>query len=162
MLLAAAPSRVITVSSGGMYYSSASISATLQLPGLEGDKGPTAYARAKRAQGGAQPGQPPPADGGTGVAFHAMRPGWLDTPGSPPALPGLPAFTTRPRSCSPRPSRGRDTIVRLATAAPGRLDSGLLWHDRQVPGPEYPLLGTRERSRTPRASLGPAPGTEGA
>ena len=137
-LLAAAPSRVITVSSGGMYTQRLDL-ATLQLP-ASGYRGVTAYARAKRAQV-ALSREWARRMAGTGVAFHAMHPGWVDTPGVAAALPGFRRLT-RPILLSPE--QGADTIVWLATAAPGRLDSGLLWHDRRA-RPEYLLPGTREK-----------------
>ena len=87
-LLAAAPSRVITVSSGGMYTQRLDL-ATLQLPASR-YRGVTAYARAKRAQV-ALSREWARRLAGTGVAFHAMHPGWVDTPGVAAALPGLPA-----------------------------------------------------------------------
>ena len=112
-LLAAAPSRVITVSSGGMYTQRLD-PATLQLPASR-YRGVTAYARAKRAQV-ALSREWARRLAGTGVAFHAMHPGWADTPGVAAALPG---FCRSPgRSCS-HPSQGADTIAWLATAPAG-------------------------------------------
>jgi dehydrogenase/reductase SDR family member 12 len=138
MLLAAAPSRVITVSSGGM-YSQRLGPATLQLPASRYN-GVTAYARAKRAQV-ALSREWARRFTGTGVAFHAMHPGWVDTPGIAAALPGFRRLT-RPILLSP--GQGADTVVWLATMPPERLGSGRFWHDRR-PRPEHLLPWTREK-----------------
>ena len=137
-LLAAAPSRVITVSSGGM-YSQRLDPATLQLPASRYN-GVTAYARAKRAQV-ALSREWARRFTGTGVAFHAMHPGWVDTPGVAAALPGFRRLT-RPILLSP--GQGADTVVWLATMPPERLGSGRFWHDRR-PRPEHLLPWTREK-----------------
>ena len=137
-LLAAAPSRVITVSSGGMYTQRLD-PATLQLPASR-YQGVTAYARAKRAQV-ALSGEWARRLAGTGVAFHAMHPGWVDTPGVAAALPGF-YRVTRPVLLSP--SQGADTIAWLATAPAALLGSGRFWHDRR-PRPEYVLPWTRAK-----------------
>ena len=137
-LLAAAPSRVITVSSGGMYTQRLDL-ATLQLPASH-YRGVTAYARAKRAQV-ALSREWARRLAGTGVAFHAMHPGWVDTPGVAASLPGF-RRVTRPILLSPE--QGADTIVWLSTAPAERLGSGRFWHDRR-PRPEHPLPWTREK-----------------
>ena len=148
-LLAAAPSRVITVSSGGMYTQRLDL-ATLQLPASR-YQGVTAYARAKRAQV-ALSREWARRLAGTGVAFHAMHPGWVDTPGVAAALPGF-RRVTRPILLSPE--QGADTIVWLATAPATRLGSGRFWHDRRA-RPEHPLPWTREKDPGRRAQpLGP-------
>jgi NAD(P)-dependent dehydrogenase (short-subunit alcohol dehydrogenase family) len=104
-----------------------------------GYRGVTAYARAKRAQV-ALSREWARRLAGTGVAFHAMHPGWVDTPGIAAALPGfhrvmLPLLRT--------PGEGADTVVWLATAGPARLGSGRFWHDRR-PRAEYRLPWTHE------------------
>jgi len=137
-LVAAAPSRVITVSSGGMYTQRFD-PATLQLP-ASSYRGVTAYARAKRAQV-ALSREWSRRFAEAGVAFHAMHPGWVDTPGVAAALPGFRRLT-RPILLSPE--QGADTIVWLATMPPERLGSGRFWHDRR-PRPEHLLPWTREK-----------------
>jgi dehydrogenase/reductase SDR family member 12 len=127
---------VITVSSGGMYTQRLDL-ATLQLPASH-YRGATAYARAKRAQV-ALSAEWARRLAGTGVAFHAMHPGWVDTPGIAAALPAFHRLT-RPILLSPE--QGADTITWLATAPPGRLGSGQFWHDRR-PRPEHLLPWTR-------------------
>lgn len=135
-LLAAAPSRVITVSSGGMYTQRLD-PAALQMPRSR-YRGATAYAKAKRAQV-ALSREWARRMAGTGVAFHAMHPGWVNTPGVAAALPGF-HRATRPILLTPE--QGADTIVWLAAVPPERLGSGRFWHDRR-PRPEYPLPWTR-------------------
>ena len=137
-LLAAAPSRVITVSSGGM-YSQRLDPATLQLPASR-YRGVTAYARAKRAQM-ALSREWARRFTGTGVAFHAMHPGWVDTPG---VAATLPRFRRLTRAILLSPGQGADTIVWLATSPPERLGSGRFWHDRR-PRPEHLLPWTRDK-----------------
>ena len=137
-LVAAAPSRVITVSSGGMYTQRLD-PATLQLPASR-YRGVTAYARAKRAQV-ALSREWARRFAGADVAFHAMHPGWVDTPGVAAALPGFRRLT-RPILLSPE--QGADTIVWLAATPPERLGTGRFWHDRR-PRPEYLLPWTRDK-----------------
>ena len=137
-LLAGAPSRVITVSSGGMYAQRLD-PATLEMS-PSGYRGAVAYARVKRAQVALSREWARRIDPAQ-VAFHAMHPGWADTPGIAAALPrfrrlALPILRT--------PEQGADTIVWLATAAPELLGSGCFWHDRR-PRSEYLLPWTRER-----------------
>lgn len=136
-LLAAAPSRVIAVSSGGMYTQRLD-PATVQMPAT-GYRGVTAYARAKRAQV-ALSREWARRLAGSGVAFHAMHPGWVGTPGIAAALPGFHRLAA-PLLLSPE--QGADTVAWLATAPPGRLGSGRFWHDRR-PRPEHLLPWTRE------------------
>ncbi len=137
-LVAAAPSRVITVSSGGMYTQRLD-PATLQLPASH-YRGVTAYARAKRAQV-ALSREWSRRFAGAGIAFHAMHPGWVDTPGVATALPRFRRLT-RPILLSPE--QGADTIVWLATTPPERLGPGRFWHDRR-PRPEHLLPWTRDK-----------------
>jgi NAD(P)-dependent dehydrogenase (short-subunit alcohol dehydrogenase family) len=135
-LVAAAPSRVITVSSGGMYTQRLD-PATLQMPESR-YRGVTAYAKAKRAQA-ALSQEWARRMAGTGVVFHAMHPGWVNTPGVAGALPG---FYRAARPILLTPEQGADTIVWLATMPPELLGSGRFWHDRR-PRPEHPLPWTR-------------------
>jgi dehydrogenase/reductase SDR family protein 12 len=137
-LLAAVSSRVITVSSGGMYTQRLD-PARLQMPASRYN-GVTAYARAKRAQV-ALSREWARRFAGTGVAFHAMHPGWVDTPGVVAALPGFRRLTW-PILLSP--GQGADTVVWLATMPPERLGSGRFWHDRRR-RPEHLLPWTREK-----------------
>ena len=77
-LVTSAPSRVITMSSGGMYASGLTVSGLEMSPAEY--NGTEQYARAKRAQVTLNEMW---ADrfGHEGIRFHAMHPGWADTPG---------------------------------------------------------------------------------
>jgi dehydrogenase/reductase SDR family member 12 len=121
----AAPARVITVSSGGMYTQRLDPAALLQRPARY--SGVRAYARAKRAQVAlsAEWARRVPA---TEVAFHALHPGWVATPGIAAALP---RFGQLMRPVLRTPEQGGDTIVWLASADASLLGSGGFWHDRR-------------------------------
>jgi NAD(P)-dependent dehydrogenase (short-subunit alcohol dehydrogenase family) len=137
VLLDAAPSRVITVSSGGMYTQR--LNTTLQLPASR-YRGATAYARAKRAQT-ALSAEWARRLASTGVAFHAMHPGWVNTPGISAALPRFHRLTA---PILRTPQQGADTIIWLATTPPGPLGSGQFWHDRH-PRPNHLVPWTRAK-----------------
>lgn len=125
-LRAAAPGRVITVSSGGMYATPLTVE-HLQM----GDdyKGAEQYARAKRAQvtlNEMWAARVHPDD----VVFHAMHPGWADTPG---VAESLPTFRKVVGPLLRTPDEGADTIVWLAAddGVP-RTTSGGFWLDRRT------------------------------
>ncbi len=85
-----APGRVVTVSSGGMYATGLTVS---ELQMSENDyRGSEQYARAKRAQvtlNEMWAERTDPAE----VVFHAMHPGWANTPGVAASLHrALPSF----------------------------------------------------------------------
>ena len=143
---AARPGRVITMSSGGMYTASLEIE-RLQM-GAD-YRGAEQYARAKRAQvvlngewarraALAQPAVPPPQapqppvsqQPPVPVVFHAVHPGWADTPGVEAALP---RFRTVTGPLLRSPAQGADTMVWLAAddGEPLR-QSGRFWLDRRV------------------------------
>jgi dehydrogenase/reductase SDR family member 12 len=142
-LLAAGHARVITVSSAGMYTQRLD-PATLPMPASR-YRGVTAYARAKRAQV-ALSREWARRLAGTGVTFHAMHPGWVNTPGIAAALP---RFHRVMRPLLRTPGQGADTIIWLAASDPARLGSGRFWHDRR-PRAEYRLPGTREAASAAR------------
>jgi len=131
------PSRIVNVSSGGMYTQK------LRADDLQSEQedfdGPTAYARTKRAEVvltemWAQQ------LAGTGVSVHAMHPGWADTPG---VRSSLPRFYRATRPLLRSPDQGADTIVWLGAAAEPSDSSGAFWHDRRR-RPTHLLPGTRE------------------
>ena len=136
-LAASGAARVITVSSGGMYTRRLDLTALPPAPA--GFRGVTAYARVKRAQV-VLSAEWARRTAGTGVAFHAMHPGWADTPGIAAALP---RFRRVMRPLLRTPEQGADTITWLATADPALLGSGGFWHDRRR-RPEHLLPWTRE------------------
>jgi dehydrogenase/reductase SDR family member 12 len=137
-LASAAPSRVVTVTSGGMYAQ------RLDVDDLESedDYGPTrAYARAKRAQV-ALAAEWARRFGGHGIGFHAAHPGWALTPGVESSLPG---FRRVMGPILRDPAEGADTITWLVLAE--RIGpEGRVWHDRRA----------RSRHKVPWTVTGPA------
>jgi dehydrogenase/reductase SDR family member 12 len=135
------PARVITVSSGGMYAS------PLVVDDLEMGadyRGAEQYARAKRAQvtlNEMWADRPSP----TEVVFHAMHPGWSDTPG---VATSLPTFRRVVGPLLRSPEVGADTIVWLAVSPDPAVveSSGRFWLDRQVRS--IHRLGRTRRSDT--------------
>lgn len=136
-LRSSAPSRVITVSSGGMYTARLDADDP-QLDGREFD-GPAFYAHSKRAEVVLN-GLWSEHYAAEGVAFHAMHPGWVDTSG---LRTSLPRFHRLMRPLLRDARQGADTIVWLATASALDPRSGGVWHDR-APRPEHRLPRTRE------------------
>jgi NAD(P)-dependent dehydrogenase (short-subunit alcohol dehydrogenase family) len=130
-------SRVITVSSGGMYTARLD-AGDPQLDDREFD-GPGFYAHSKRAEVVLNRlwAERYAADG---VAFHAMHPGWADTGG---LRASLPRFRRLMRPLLRDARQGADTIVWLATAPTLDPRSGGFWHDREA-RPEHRLARTRE------------------
>ncbi len=137
LLRAGAPSRVVWVSSGGMYGQK------LPADDLEyerGDyRGATAYARTKRMQV-VLAEQWAEALRGTGVTVHSMHPGWVDTPG---IAASLPRFHRLMGPVLRTPEEGADTIVWLCAAAEPAARTGLFWQDRR-PRPTHYLPGASE------------------
>ena len=107
-LAAGAPSRVLWVSSGGMYSEPLSVD-QLEMSASDYD-GTTAYARAKRAQVTL-------AElwatrlAAKGISVHSMHPGWADTPG---VARSLPRFRRVVGPLLRTPADGVDTLVWLA------------------------------------------------
>ncbi len=137
LLQRSAPSRVLNVSSGGMY------TRKLRVDELEGQDeefdGPATYARTKRAQVILTELWAERLEG-TGVVVHAMHPGWVDTAGIRSSLPRF-AKLTKPLLRTPE--QGADTIVWLGAGAASGQSSGHFWHDRRQ-RPTYVLPGTKE------------------
>jgi NAD(P)-dependent dehydrogenase (short-subunit alcohol dehydrogenase family) len=136
LLQRTAGSRVVAVTSGGMY------SQRLDLDDLQSSSepfsGPRAYARAKRAQVAmvrewARRLGPP------GIAINAMHPGWADTPGLAEALP---TFRRLMRPVLRTAAEGADTLVWLVAAAEAGGRSGWLFLDRH-PRPFDRIPATR-------------------
>lgn len=141
-LRAAAPSRVIWVSSGGMYSEPLSVD-RLEMP-AENYNGTTAYARAKRAQ--VTLSEMMAARFATEkIVVQAMHPGWADTPGVERSLP------TFRRIVGPllrTPAEGADTLVWLAADNGAPLTtSGQFWLDRRPRA--LHRMGSTRRSDTP-------------
>lgn len=124
-LAAAAPGRVITMSSGGMYAAPLAV-ATMQMD-AGSYRGSEQYARAKRAQVTLNQlwAERVPA---SEVVFHAMHPGWADTPGVEASLP------TFRRVLGPllrSADSGADTLVWLVADDEATRSSGDFWLDRR-------------------------------
>ena len=125
-LSAAEPGRVITMSSGGMYTAPLTVSELELSP--DDYRGTKQYVRAKRAQVTlnemwAQ------RYGDRQVRFHAMHPGWADTPGVEAALPG---FRTVMRPLLRSAEQGADTLVWLAADDGQPVETnGRFWLDRR-------------------------------
>jgi NAD(P)-dependent dehydrogenase (short-subunit alcohol dehydrogenase family) len=123
-------SRVVTVSSGGMYTQRLDLerldreSGVGPHPDFDGVK---AYALAKRAQVVLNHSWAGRAEA-TGVTFHAMHPGWVDTPGVQTALPD---FARRVGPWLRTPFQGADTMVWLAAAREPLEVNGRFWLDRR-------------------------------
>lgn len=120
-----APARVITVSSGGMYTQGLDL-AELELH-ADGYDGKVAYARAKRAQvvlNREWARRVPPDE----IVFHAMHPGWADTPG---VVSGLPGFHRVMRPLLRTPEESADTVVWLASTDEALGSTGSFWLDRR-------------------------------
>jgi dehydrogenase/reductase SDR family protein 12 len=139
-LLHATPgSRVITVSSGGMYTQGLDVADLEPTPAHY--NGTTSYARTKRAQVVLNEvwATRPEAQG---ITFQAMHPGWVATPGLTDTLP---TFDKVLRPLLRTPAEGADTIVWLATAPEALASNGRFWHDRRarstvrLPGTAVPI-----------------------
>ena len=135
-LRAGAPSRMVFVSSGGMYTS------RLRADDVELDAepfdGPRFYAHAKRlqvlvAEMLAERWR------GDAIAVYSMHPGWVRTGGLDASLP---RFARLARPLLRTPAQGADTAVwLLASREAPRAPSGF-WHDRRA-RPEHRLPWTR-------------------
>jgi NAD(P)-dependent dehydrogenase (short-subunit alcohol dehydrogenase family) len=123
-LAESAPSRVITMSSGGMYAAGLTVS---QLEMTADDyNGTEQYARAKRAQVTLNE-MLAERFGDRGVSFQAMHPGWADTPGVEEALP---TFRKIVGPFLRTADQGADTLVWLAADDEALDHNGSFWLDR--------------------------------
>ena len=121
--------RVIWVSSGGMYTERLVVR---RVDSPRGYRPSVAYARAKRAQVELAHVLHRRLGATTGIAFHAMHPGWARTPGLRSSLPAFSRFVGPLLRSS---AEGADTILHLAladrTGEPGDpLAGGRFWADR--------------------------------
>lgn len=118
-------SRVLTMSSGGMY--SVPLSVRSIEMGPDEYKGSVQYAKAKRAQVTLNEMW---AERRPDIRFHAMHPGWADTPGVEESLP------TFRRIVGPflrTVEQGADTLVWLAADdGPPLETNGKFWLDRRT------------------------------
>jgi NAD(P)-dependent dehydrogenase (short-subunit alcohol dehydrogenase family) len=140
LLKTGAPSRIINVSSGGMYAQKLDV-ADLQFE-RKPFSGVTAYAQAKRAQVILTELWAKKL-AGSGVTVNAMHPGWADTPG---VQTSLPTFRRLARRSLRTPEQGADTIIWLAVAESVAGTSGRFWLDRRERGTHL-LPGTQSSAR---------------
>jgi dehydrogenase/reductase SDR family protein 12 len=132
-----APSRIVNVSSGGMYTQRLRAD-DLQLERRDYD--PAAfYAHTKRCEVVLSELWAERLRG-SGISSHAMHPGWADTPG---VQSSLPVFRKLTRPLLRNADQGADTIVWLAGSAEAADRPGLFWHDRR-PRPTHRPPWTRE------------------
>ena len=136
LLQRTAGSRVVAVTSGGMYTQ------RLDFDDLQSTSepfsGPRAYAQAKRAQV-ALVREWARRLGAPGITINAMHPGWADTPGLAEALP---SFRRLMRPFLRTAAEGADTLVWLAAAPEAGARSGALFLDRR-PRPFDRIPATR-------------------
>ncbi len=142
-LAACAPARVLTMSSGGMYATGLTVSG-LEMP-ADQYNGTEQYARVKRAQVTLNE-MWAERFGHRGITFHALHPGWADTPG---VDAGLPTFAKVMGPFLRTPEQGADTLVWLSADDTPLTSNGRFWLDR-VPRsihklPTTKLTDTRER-----------------
>ena len=133
--------RVVWVSSGGMYTERLVVR---RVDSPRGYRPSVAYARAKRAQVELVAELHRRIGRRTGIAFHAMHPGWARTPGVASALP---TFNRLVGPLLRTPDQGADTIVHLALSsrtggAEDPTAGGRFWADRR-PRPSDRLARTR-------------------
>lgn len=133
----AAPSRVINVSSGGMYTARIDVE-NLQLEHRDFD-GARFYAHTKRAEVilSEEWGRLLAADG---ITVHSTHPGWVATAGIKSSLP---RFNRLLGPLLRDPGAGADTIVWLAGSPQAARSTGEFWHDRRR-RPKHRVPWTRE------------------
>lgn len=132
-----APSRIVNVSSGGMYTQRLR-AGDPQLSKRDYDPA-SFYAHSKRCEVVLSELWAEHLRG-SGISSHAMHPGWADTPGIQDSLPRFRKLT-RPLLRSAE--QGADTVVWLAAAPEPGDRPGLFWHDRR-PRPTHRAPWTRE------------------
>jgi NAD(P)-dependent dehydrogenase (short-subunit alcohol dehydrogenase family) len=143
LLEAGAPSRIINVSSGGMYAQK------LDVEDLQFERKPfngvTAYAQAKRAQVILTELWAEKL-ASSGITVNAMHPGWADTPG---VRTSIPRFHRLAKGGLRTPEQGADTIIWLAVAESVASISGRFWLDRRE-RTTHLLPGTQSSARDRR------------
>lgn len=133
-LAAADDSRVLVMSSGGMYSAPLQASWAHDLQYREGTyRGIRAYARTKRLQVllAEQLATRLAADG---VVVHSMHPGWASTEGIAESMPG---FNRVVRPILRDARSGADTLVWLTAAPEATTSTGLFWADRRPRSTTY-------------------------
>jgi len=137
-----APTRIVAVTSGGMYGQGLHLDDLQYI--LDPYEGTLAFARAKRAQvvlvrEWARRLR------GRGVVANAVHPGWTDTPGLQDSLPEFREFLG---PYARTPDEGADTMVWLAAAPDAAGRTGRLFLDRRVrPFDRLPLTRASAAAR---------------
>jgi NAD(P)-dependent dehydrogenase (short-subunit alcohol dehydrogenase family) len=144
LLARSAPSRVVNVSSGGMYGQGLPAGDFESAEARYSSK--KLYARTKREQVvitelWAEKLAP------RGIVVHAMHPGWVDTKG---VREWLPVFRAVTGSIIRSPEEGADTIVWLGGAPEALNSTGAFWHDRRARPTHYRLGASDEDPRDRR------------
>ena len=125
-LSASAPSRVVMVSSGGLYSQPLTVT---NLESSEGEyNGTNAYARTKRAEVVLAEEWASEFEQDD-VSVTSMHPGWVDTAG---VQSSLPTFRRITGPFLRNEAEGADTIVWLIASNEASDASGAFYHDRQV------------------------------
>lgn len=131
------PSRVVNVSSGGMYARRLE-AGDLQLAGEDYDPAGF-YAHAKRCEVILTELWQQHCEGDA-VSFHSAHPGWADTPG---VRDSLPRFRRIMGPVLRTPAQGADTLTWLCWADRPLEQPGRFWHDRE-PRPTHRVPWTHE------------------
>jgi dehydrogenase/reductase SDR family member 12 len=146
LLKRSAPSRVINVSSGGMYGQRLPED---DLESARAEYGPKKlYARTKREEVAITEAWAERLRD-SGVVVHSMHPGWVDTEG---VRQWLPVFRIITRPIIRDPEQGADTIVWLGASPQALKSTGCFWSDRRPRPTHYPL-GAPDHSARARRKL---------
>lgn len=132
-----APSRVIFVSSGGMYAEKLNVD-DIQLDNRQ-FRGDRFYAHTKRIEV-ILAEQISERYGAKGITGHSSHPGWAYTAGMAVALPRFHKLTGPILRTA---EQGADTVVWMSSAPEVLEHPGGFWHDRE-PRPKHRLPSTRE------------------
>lgn len=132
-----APSRVIFVSSGGMYAEKLNVD-DIQLENRE-FRGDRFYAHTKRIEV-ILAEQISERYGATGITGHSSHPGWAYTAGMAEALPRFHKLTGPILRTA---EQGADTVVWMSHSPEVLEHPGEFWHDREA-RPKHRLPSTRE------------------
>ncbi len=125
-LVASSPSRIVMVSSGGMYSQPLDV---MNIQSSEGEyDGTAAYARTKRGQV-ALAEQWAETFAADGIRVNSMHPGWVDTDGVRDALP---TFRRLTGPLLRNEAQGADSIVWLIASDDGGAHTGQFIHDRKA------------------------------
>ena len=84
--------------------------------------------------------------GDRGISFHALHPGWADTPG---VDAGLPTFAKVMGPFLRTPEQGADTLIWLAVDDTALASNGRFWLDR-APRPLHRLPTTKKTDTAER------------